>query len=758
MRWGDLLCGCLPIPLWGRQHRKKTPVTVPPVTVTVASGPRPAPPSSPLPNLPPLPPLLLLPIPPSPSPSPPPPTPQSLTPPPSPATPVPVLPPAAPEQFLGAEKLEAAEIEKEEEKEREWWEVEKSISLTEEALGEGEEEEEEGESSSDDEEEEEDEEEEVVEESGEEGASATTPSTPAPSPFVYEPVSSDEEESNPSDPDDEDETSPDAVRFKEYLARITLPPDEDSEDERLQSIPPRPLSQNHRLYTPGPSILKKLLPPPTTTTTETSDEEEYTTEGDSTFIDMDGLPDTAKAPKSDTTTAPAVPKKDAKDKGSQPSAGPSAGPPATDGASKKLTGKELKEQKKAEKQARRAAEKQQREPSGPSNVAGAPQHKPAQLSSTGAVTAGPKTPQGQKAKKAQTVEPDAPEQKKIPFFEHLREEKPEIDLLKLNKDVHPAIGKLSMKLRSFEIMGSTARCLHMLLAFKEVVKDYTTPEGASLARNLTQHLGIQISQITVGRKLSVSQGNAIRWLKTIIIDIKPDVPEQEAKDGLLVAIDNYIKERIVAAQEVIARIASDKIKDGDTILTYAKSSCVERVIRQAVLDGKKFTVYCIDSRPYFEGKQIAKSLSQNGIQVKYSTLHALEQAMKKVDKVFIGAHAVFANGSCYSRIGTSAVAMAAHEYQKPVLVCCEGIKLSDKIVLDSITQNELGPADALIGEDSPLKNHAEIPNLHVINLLFDLTAPKYITSVVTEVGQVPPTGIPSVHRLMAEREGTVGAA
>lgn len=346
----------------------------------------------------------------------------------------------------------------------------------------------------------------------------------------------------------------------------------------------------------------------------------------------------------------------------------------------------------------------------------------------------------------------------MPLFEHLREDKPPIDLARLPKEVHPAVAKLALKLRNFEIMGSTARCLYTLMAFKEVIKDYKTPEDASLARNLTQHLGIQISQIAVGRKLCIAQGNAIRWLKTIIIDVKPDVPEDEAKTDLLVAIDNYIKERIMAAQEVIARIAADKIHDGDTVLTYAKSSCVERVIREAACQGKKFKVICVDSRPYFEGKKLAASLSEAGIEVKYTFLHALDHTMSKVDVVIVGAHGMFANGACYSRSGTASVAIAAHTFKKPVLVCCEGIKLSDKIALDSITMNELGPAEHLAGEESPLANHADVPNMSIVNLLYDVTAAKYLTSVVTEVGLVSPTGVPSVHRLISEREGTVGAS
>ncbi|KAF3209581.1 hypothetical protein TWF106_010935 [Orbilia oligospora] len=476
---------------------------------------------------------------------------------------------------------------------------------------------------------------------------------------------------------------------------------------------------------------------------------------------MTTLPDNTKP--GDVAVATAPPAKGKKG----PADNKASGAQASSGE-KKLTGKELKEAKKAEKQARRAADKLQRGdvPDAPAVSASGTPTKQNQASSSSGTPKSTQQQQGQKGKQQQiapSIDGDAktvaePENKRIPFFEHLRENKPPIDLATINRDVHPSIVRLSMKLRNFEIIGSTARCLYTLLAFKEVINDYYTPEGVALSRNLTQHLNLQISQIAIGRKLSVSQGNAIRWLKTIASRVPPEVPDEEAKKDLVASIDTYMKERIIVAQDVIANVAADKIANGDVILTYAKSTCVQRVLVRALHDGKQFTVVVIDSRPYFEGRGMARDLTKAGIQVKYTTLHALDHVMKTVNKVFLGAHAVFANGACYSRAGTSAVAMTAAEYQKPVMICCEGLKLSDKIVMDSITTNELGPTEALIGDDSPLQNHAEIPNLHIVNLLFDLTLPKYITAVITETGFTPPFGIPSVFRLLAEREGTVGAS
>lgn len=47
-------------------------------------------------------------------------------------------------------------------------------------------------------------------------------------------------------------------------------------------------------------------------------------------------------------------------------------------------------------------------------------------------------------------------------------------------------------------------------------------------------------------------------------------PLKQAKNTLFVKIDNYIRDRIVIADQVIQETAGNKIKNGDVILTYAR--------------------------------------------------------------------------------------------------------------------------------------------------------------------------------------------
>ena len=102
------------------------------------------------------------------------------------------------------------------------------------------------------------------------------------------------------------------------------------------------------------------------------------------------------------------------------------------------------------------------------------------------------------------------------------------------------------------------------------------------------HLSPQITHLVSARPMSVTMGNAIRQLKLEISGSDIDLPEQDvggapcsliatytnrrlqAKDALCARIDDYIRERIITADEVIEDIAGKKIKDGDVILVYAR--------------------------------------------------------------------------------------------------------------------------------------------------------------------------------------------
>lgn len=339
-----------------------------------------------------------------------------------------------------------------------------------------------------------------------------------------------------------------------------------------------------------------------------------------------------------------------------------------------------------------------------------------------------------------------------------------------------------------------------------------TPAKTSLARHLTTHLSHQITYLASCRPLSISQGNSIRATKLAISSIDPSTPDIEAKSFLCEFIDNFIREKFTLADRAIADSAASKIKDGDVIICYASSSVVQQTLLQAHSQGKKFRVSIIDSRPLFEGKSLAHTLADAGLEVQYSLVSGLHHAMKDATKVFLGAHALTSNGRLYSRVGTALVAMSAKEraggIDIPVIVCCETIKFTDRVALDSIVVNEVADADELVPYASPpnitsqispptelpppsaspgpgggggaaagsagasgkkgarpskepepektppradprfpLQNWREKPNVQLLNIMYDVTPADCIDMVITEMGSLPPSAVPVVHRM-----------
>ena len=453
------------------------------------------------------------------------------------------------------------------------------------------------------------------------------------------------------------------------------------------------------------------------------------------------------------------------------------------------------------------------------------------------------------------------------FFSHL-DQKKRIASDHIPKDIHPTVFTLALRYSSGEISGSNARCHAMLLAFKDVIRDYTTPQGTTLARNLSTYLSQQISYLVKARPLSVSMGTAIRYLKREISTRSIDKPDDELKRELHASIDTFIKERIEMSGQVIARSAAARVRDGDVVLVYAYSTTVLATLIEAVRQGRQFSVIVVDSRPRHEGrimlqqvvalqkgrttpqsnplnstKSFLSSASrQSGAddenapdlsssmdteafaamsiantrpsspdddstgggrrgssvgkitEVTLVQLSGLDYIINTVTKVFLGAHALLANGALYSRVGTAVIAAAASRRQLPCVVLCETYKFSERVLLDSFVVNELGPellpppsasrsAETEVvaaappkpssdstkggqgkgkkGDDprQPAQNSALAPaaaapaqdstkdgRLTRLDLLYDVTPAKFLTVCVSELGSLPTTAVPAALR------------
>jgi translation initiation factor eIF-2B subunit delta len=77
-----------------------------------------------------------------------------------------------------------------------------------------------------------------------------------------------------------------------------------------------------------------------------------------------------------------------------------------------------------------------------------------------------------------------------------------------------------------------------------------------------------------------------------------------------------------------------------------------------------------------------------------------------------------------------------------VMICTETNKFIDKVLLDSICQNELGDTKEIAEPSAELA----AAGLHTVNLIYDVLPAEYITMIITEVGMIPPTSVPVILR------------
>jgi translation initiation factor eIF-2B subunit delta len=120
------------------------------------------------------------------------------------------------------------------------------------------------------------------------------------------------------------------------------------------------------------------------------------------------------------------------------------------------------------------------------------------------------------------------------------------------------------------ICGSNARCVALLCALKRVISDYQTPPNMHISRHLQTYLSPQINYLVGMRPMSVSMGNAIRYLKYEISLLDVERSDEECKAHLIQRIDAFINERILRADEELVEHALRKIQDGDVVLTFAR--------------------------------------------------------------------------------------------------------------------------------------------------------------------------------------------
>lgn len=282
----------------------------------------------------------------------------------------------------------------------------------------------------------------------------------------------------------------------------------------------------------------------------------------------------------------------------------------------------------------------------------------------------------------------------------------------------------AQKIKTMEIRGAGRIARAAAAELRDYAGRISTKELDEFNKKMKYAAGLLAST----RPTAVSLPNAVR----AVMRYQGENVE-EAKADIKKLADEFIANSENAVRK-IGEIGARRVRDGYTIMTHCNSSAAISIMTEAHSQGKEIHVIATESRPRMQGHLTIAELDRAGIKTSLIVDSAVRYFMKDVDLVIMGADAVTVNGSVINKIGTSQLALAAHEARKNVIIAAETYKFSPKTLLGELVEIEERDSEEVIGREKL----GEFSNVSVKNPAFDVTPREYIDMICTEAGAIPP--------------------
>ncbi len=295
-----------------------------------------------------------------------------------------------------------------------------------------------------------------------------------------------------------------------------------------------------------------------------------------------------------------------------------------------------------------------------------------------------------------------------------------------HEDVHHAIK--DMVVRGAPAIGASAAFGYVLGA--------TEISNNNRAR-VTEHMKKVKERLESSRPTAVNLFWALKRMHSRFEElIKNDEKwmQELEKEAVLIAKED------VEINRRIGKNGQRLLKDGDTVLTHCNAGALATVdygtalgvVRAAIEQGKKISVYADETRPYLQGARLtAWELMKDKIPVTLISDNVAGWSMKqgRIDAVVVGADRIASNGDTANKIGTYSLAILAKKHNIPFYVAAP------------ISTIDMSCPD---GEHIPIeeRDHREIThirgqqiapdNVNCYNPAFDVTPADLIKGIITE--------------------------
>jgi ribose 1,5-bisphosphate isomerase len=286
------------------------------------------------------------------------------------------------------------------------------------------------------------------------------------------------------------------------------------------------------------------------------------------------------------------------------------------------------------------------------------------------------------------------------------------------------------RIRRLEIQGARNVAIAAIRALEGLA-------GQSKAKTKKEFLG-ELSRaketLFLSRETEPLMRNAIRLILNCVGEAK------EVKVRNLTKTVSAVSQQFLAelenSKEKIADIGVKRIRNNSVILTHCHSSTVTCMLKKAKQNGVDFQVVCTETRPVFQGRVTAREMLDAGIKTTLIVDSAARFFMNQVDLAVVGADAITSEGNVINKIGTSAVALVAHEARTPFYVVSELLKFDPATMYGDYEKIEERSASE-VWKDAPT-------GLVIRNPAFDVTRRDFIHGIICEEGIISPHSIAEV--------------
>jgi len=288
------------------------------------------------------------------------------------------------------------------------------------------------------------------------------------------------------------------------------------------------------------------------------------------------------------------------------------------------------------------------------------------------------------------------------------------------------VKQIARDIRTMRIRGAGRIARGAAKALKLTAKT----SSARTPREFMKEIDKVSSLLLATRPTAVSLPNAIRFITAWPKQAK-NTDVQSLRKMIISRADEFIKNSRKAVTR-IGEIGSQRISKGDVILTHCNSDCALAIIKTAFMRNKLTEVFVTESRPMRQGLISVRELTKAGVPTTLIVDSAARHVIRDIDKVIVGADSMAANGAIINKIGTSQIALVAHEARVPFFVAAESYKFHpDTLVGRLVKIEERDPKEIV--------NPKRFPRAKIRNPVYDITPPEYVDLIITERGIIPPS-------------------